>query len=458
MNQGKFQEFINKHLVGPMGKFANARFVRAVMGAGYTVISFTIVSSMFLILSNLDLIITAKAFVSFYDATLGRFRDMYQAIYNAVMGFIAIYFAGSFGYEYTKIYQKEEKLDLNPLNGMFLGLFGFFLTVAQFAWQDGKVAFLTNVSKKAVEGGTGVIAGYGASSSGFARLGATGIFTGLIISWIAVQSYRMIVKKGWGIKMPDSVPKGVADSFTALIPGFAVALITAIIDGALVAMGTDIFNVLYIPFSFVGKLVDSWYGVLVIFFLIGALWFVGIHGATIITSFTNAFVLANLASNNNGGFHVLAGEFFNAFVSTGGSGATLIMILYLAFRAKSVQLRELGKLAFVPALFNINEPILFGLPIVYNIDVVVPFLLAPMASAMVAYFSIATHLVPKITVQQPWPTPVGLGGFIATQSWKGFVLAIVTTIVAGLVWYPFIKAYDNKLYKREQEAAAAKEA
>ena len=254
--------------------------------------------------------------------------------------------------------------------------------------------------------------------SGLSRIGATGIFTGLIMGTLAVQIYRLSVKKGWSIKMPNSVPKGVADSFTSLIPGFIIAII-----------------------------------ILIIAFLIHFLWFFGIHGATIITSFTNAFVLANMASNVSGSFHVFAGDFINSFITIGGSGATLGAVLYMAFMAKSRQMRELGKVAVVPGIFNINEPLLFGLPIVYNIDLVIPFILAPMASAMVGYFSIATHFVPKITAQQPWPTPVGLSGFIATQSWQGAIATILAAVVAAAIWFPFIHSYDLKLAKKEAEGA-----
>ena len=283
--------------------------------------------------------------------------------------------------------------------------------------------------------------------SGLSRIGATGIFTGLIIGTLAVQIYRICVKKGWSIKMPNSVPKGVTDSFTSLIPGFMIAFVVLII------CNTDIFNLLYVPFSFVSGLVSTWWGVLIIVFLIHFLWFFGIHGATIITSFTNAFVLANMASNVSGSFHVFAGDFINSFITIGGSGATLGAVLYMAFMAKSRQMRELGKVAVVPGIFNINEPLLFGLPIVYNIDLVIPFILAPMASAMVGYFSIATHFVPKITAQQPWPTPVGLSGFIATQSWQGAIATILAAVVAGAIWFPFIRRYDLKLAKKEAEGA-----
>lgn len=283
--------------------------------------------------------------------------------------------------------------------------------------------------------------------SGLSRIGATGIFTGLIIGTLAVQIYRICVKRGWSIKMPNSVPKGVTDSFTSLIPGFMIAFVVLII------CNTDIFNLLYVPFSFVSGLVDTWWGVLIIVFLIHGLWFFGIHGATIITSFTSAFVLANTASNVADGFHVYAGEFNTAFITLGGSGATLGAVLYMAFMAKSRQMRELGKVAVVPGIFNINEPLLFGLPIVYNINLVVPFVLAPMASAMVGYFAIATHFVPKITAQQPWPTPVGLSGFIATQSWQGALVSVLSAVVAAAIWFPFIHGYDLKLAKKEAEGA-----
>ena len=289
--------------------------------------------------------------------------------------------------------------------------------------------------------------------SGLSRIGATGIFTGLIIGTLAVQIYRLCIKKGWSIKMPNSVPKGVSDSFTSLIPCFIIAVVVLLIDAVLIMCNTDIFSLLYIPFSFVSGLVSTWWGVLIIVFLIHFLWFFGIHGATIIMSFTNAFVLANMASNVSGSFHVFAGDFINSFITIGGSGATLGAVLYMAFMAKSRQMRELGKVAVVPGIFNINEPLLFGLPIVYNINLVVPFVLAPMASAMVGYFAIATHFVPKITAQQPWPTPVGLSGFIATQSWQGAIATILAAVVAGAIWFPFIRRYDLKLAKKEAEGA-----
>ena len=440
---GTAQPSFKDKMMKALGKFSGSRFVRAIMGAGYSIIAFSIIGSMFLILTVLPQVITAKGFVDFYNSTIGRFNNVYTVIYNATMGIIAIFFAGSFAYNYADIYRKEENILVDPLNAAFLTLMGLFMCVPQLIWKGGQAAWV-------VDAKNGVINGYGVSGSGLTRIGATGIFTGLIVAWITVQIYRYCIKHNWSIKMPASVPAGVANSFSSLIPGFVIAIVIGIIDIILIVLGTDIFQVLYIPFSFISNIADTWWGVLIIFFLIGFLWWFGIHGATIISSFYQAIVLSNMAANAAGAHHIFAGEFANAFVFMGGSGATLGMAMWMAFAAKSKQLRELGKLEAVPAIFNINEPLLFGLPIVYNVFLFVPFILAPMVCSMVAYAAIAMRLVPKIIVQQPWPTPIGLGGMIATASWQGFVLALVNAIVAFLIWYPFIKAYDNKLLKKEQ--------
>ena len=433
------------------GKFAATRFVRAIMDAGYSVISFSIVGAFFLILTVLPQVIRVNGFISFYANTIGRFTDLFQSVYNATMGIIALVFSGTFAFSYTKIYRDEEQINLVPMNGLMMFLMGFFITVAELVWKDGKMQFLQSITKTKM-----VVGGYQASTAGVYRIGAVGIFIGLVIAWLTVQIYRYTIKHNWQIKMPDSVPAGVANSFSALIPAFCVAVVVAAINGALVLVGTDMFNLLFIPFSFISDIADTWWGFLIIIFLIHFLWWFGIHGATIISSFYTPIVLANMADNaQRGGQHFFAGDPTNSFITIGGSGAMLGVAIWLVLRARSSQLKELGKVEIVPAIFNINEPLIFGLPIVYNIDLMIPFICAPLASGIVAYLGIASHLVPVIRVQQPWPTPVGLGGFIATTSWQGGVLSIVCAIVAFLVWYPFIKHYDNVLLKQEKEGATA---
>lgn len=435
-------------LAAKAGKFAGSRFVRAIMDAGYSVISFSIIGAVFLILNVLPQAFPIPGFAAFYANTLGRFSGLFQVVYNSTMGILALVFAGTFAYSYTDIYRREEKIDLVPMNGLMMFLMAFFITFPELIWKNGAVQFITTFTKTKMVAG-----GYEASTNGITRIAAVGIFTGLVIAWLTVQIYRYTVKHNWRIKMPASVPSGVSNSFSALIPGFCIAVVVALIELILVTLGTDIFQVLYIPFSFISAIADTWWGFLIIIFLIHFLWWFGIHGATIMSSFYTPIVLANMAANVNGANHFFAGDPMNSFVIIGGSGATLGMAIWLAFGSRSAQLKEIGKVELVPAIFNINEPLLFGLPIVYNINLLVPFICAPLASGLVGYIAVTSHLVPKIIVQQPWPTPVGLSGYLATTSWQGAVLSIVCALVAFLVWFLFIKHYDNVLLKKEQADA-----
>lgn len=122
--------------------------------------------------------------------------------------------------------------------------------------------------------------------------------------------------------------------------------------------------------------------------------------------------------------------------------------------AKSEQLSVLGKAAIVPAIFNINEPLVFGVPIIYNPNLIIPFILAPSIVSVIAYFAISTGMVPPVIANVPWPTPVGLGGFLGTASIMGALLAILDAVVAFLIYLPFLKMYDSKLVKEEAEMAS----
>ena len=161
-----------------------------------------------------------------------------------------------------------------------------------------------------------------------------------------------------------------------------------------------------------------------------------------------------MASNASEGTRfIVAGEFSNMFVIAGGSGATLGLCIWLATRAKSEQLSAIGKASIVPGIFNINEPLIFGIPIIYNPTLAVPFILAPMTSATIYYLAMELNLIKAVFAQVPWPTPVGIGAFLGTGDLKAIIVAFVCAIAAFLVYYPFIRAYDKKLLKEEQGAS-----
>lgn len=435
-------KFLEKYLMEPMVKLSQLRLVRAITAAGMATIPFTIVGSMFLVLTILP---DAIPFLRpLFEATVFKVTNLYMIAFKASMGTIALYFLLCISYEYTKIIAEEENLNLNPMTGTLLSVFGLFMLIPEYVKETG-IQFLNDPEK-------GIINGYAVGGDGYIRLGATGIFTAILISWLVVNIYKYCIKNNIIVKMPESVPEGVANSFSALIPAFFVSFSIIILNGILVFLGTDIYKIISIPFGFVTKLANSYLGLMVIFFLISALWLVGIHGAVIITSFLTPIVLNNMAENIAGANNAFAAEFYNAFVNIGGSGSTLGLILMCAFLAKSEQLKVLGRAALVPGLFNINEPIIFGLPIVYNPYMAIPFFLAPMAAASVAYWSITLGFVHPLVAQQPWPTPIGIGAFIGTGGdWRAIIISLLCGLVSAVIYYPFFRNYDKILMKEQTE-------
>ena len=443
----KLFEFLEKYLMGPMGKVSTWRPVRAIVAAGMASIPFTIVGSAFLVLSVIPQAFNIQFIVDLWGNSFDKIQALYLLAYKCTMGILSLYFAVVIGYEYTKIYVEEEGLNLNPLNGGLLAVFAYFLTIPELTYSKGMISAVT---------GKTTIGGWTIGGDSLTRLSTSGMFTAILMSILAVQLYRLCVKKNWVIKMPEAVPEGVARSFTALIPGFVIAFVVLLINGIFILFGTDIYKVIAIPFAFVSHITNTWLGIVVIYLLVHALWIVGIHGANIVMGLVNPILLANMAQNVDGKFIAYAGEFTNSYVTIGGSGATLLLCFYIAFRAKSDQLRMLGKAAMGPAIFNINEPLIFGLPIVYNPILTVPFILAPIVSASIGYWSVQLGLAGKAIAQTPWPTPIGIGAYVGSGGNIGaFVVAFSCALAAFVIWYPFIKMYDTKLYKEEMTSAEA---
>ena len=207
-------ELLEKYLMNPLVKFSQKKFVRAVQAAGIAAMPFTIVGSMFLVLHVLPRVI--KPLQGFYDNYLVQFADIYLLAITASIALLALYFLCVIGYEYTRLVAEEEEINLSPISGMLLSVFGFFITLPQFA-KDGSLKLLTDLDN-------GIINGWSIGDAPN-RLGSTGVFTAIVVSYVAVNVYRFCVKKNIVIKLPDSIPTGIANSFTALIPSFFVAVI-----------------------------------------------------------------------------------------------------------------------------------------------------------------------------------------------------------------------------------------
>lgn len=452
----KIFDFLEKHLMEPMGKIANLQIVRAITTAGMASVPFTIVGSLFLVLN-----IIPKAFpflMPIWEASFFKFSSLYMMANTFTIGILTIYFTLIIGYELTKIKADEQDINLDPLNGAMLSLLAFFLTVPEMFFENGKFTLLSSITESET-----VVNGI--RMGGFvSRLGASGIFTGILMSWLAVSLYALCVRKHWTIKMPDVVPAGVSKSFTTMIPAFVITISVMVINAVFIMCGYDIYSIVSIPFSFVANITNSWIGMMIIPFLMAALWGVGIHGANIIGAFLNPIALANMAHNveviaaGTGEPFAYAGGFLANYVQIGGSGQTLGLVICMVLLAKSQQLKVLGKAAIVPSIFNINEPIIFGMPIIYNPYILIPFILAPVASSLIAFLTINAGWVSPIVALAPWPTPVGIGSFLSTGGdYRAAILSFVCLAVSTLIYFPFFKMYDKKLVADEEATLAAKE-
>lgn len=183
------------------------------------------------------------------------------------------------------------------------------------------------------------------------------------------------------------------------------------INGVLAIFGNDIHGLLSAVrvAAADGKLG----GMIVIMLLVHLLWIIGVHGTSIVVnSFVNPILLVALTENMEGGTNIFAGDFKNMFVFIGGAGATLGLVICMLIWAKSVQLKTLSRAGALPSLFNINEPIIFGAPIVYNPYLAIPFVVVPLITTCTTYFAISWGLVDRIVAAIPWISPVGVGGFL----------------------------------------------
>ncbi len=289
-------------------------------------------------------------------------------------------------------------------------------------------------------------------------IGSKGLFVGMITAILATEIVRFVVKKGWVIKMPEGVPPTVAKAFSALIPGAITVVIFDIVRliftfTPYATVHQFIYKILQAPLTSLG---DTLGAHLVANFFIGFFWVFGIHGVNVVGSVMQPIWLSlsaeNLAAYQAGTSlpHIITQQFQDIYIAIGGSGSTLALCLTLLFVCKSKQCKTIGKLSILPGLFNINEPITFGLPIVLNPIMMIPFILTPMILCIVCYVSMATGLVPKPNgVLIPWTTPPIIGGFLVSGI-RGALLQIVELVISFFIYLPFVRVVDRQYYNQEK--------
>lgn len=290
-----------------------------------------------------------------------------------------------------------------------------------------------------------------------AYLGSTGLFTGILVALVTIQIYHLCYKNKWYIKMPDSVPPMVQDSFAALVPLVINTVIAVAVANISLAVGKVpfpqlIMNILAPAVSGM----DSLPALLIVMFLTQLLWFFGLHGPSITSAVWATFAIAygaeNIAAYNAGApiTHIFTFGLFYAVLCVTGSGLTLGLNI-LMMRSKAKSLNSVGKVAIIPGLFGINEPLIFGTPIILNPFMFIPFVFGPLICTIITYFSMSLGIVGKPIANPPGFLPPGVGAFLMTLDWKCVALVFILLILMTLFYYPFFKMMEKEELEKEKE-------
>jgi cellobiose PTS system EIIC component len=288
------------------------------------------------------------------------------------------------------------------------------------------------------------------------RLGAGGILAALAIAITSVELTRFLVRRRWTVRLPPGTPDAVGKSLLALVP----CLVSVTVVFLLVHLfGTDIIQLLQRAAVPLLHAVGSLFGVLSVVLLDSVLWLLGVHAAAVGASLRplwEAMLLQNMGASAVGAAlpHVAPLHFYLWFVWQGGSGATLALGLLLV-RCRSAQLKSVGRLGLLPAVCNVNEPLLFGVPVVLNPALAVPFVLAPLVSAVVAYAAFSLDLVRRPALEVPWTLPAPVGAFLTTGGdVRAVVLELCTLALSVAIYWPFVRRYDARLLAEESKPKA----
>ncbi|WP_303972780.1 PTS sugar transporter subunit IIC [Streptococcus merionis] len=363
----------------------------------------------------------------------------------SLLGLIA-----AFGIAYS--YSNQEKVD-----GVASGLISLasFITVTPYV--NAATVALANPDLKLPEGLVvpgGITASY---------MAAKGVFVAILLGLISAIIYDWFIKHNIQIKLPDAVPPAVSRSFSAIIPGAVIISMWLAVYGFLDANHLPNLHelaqtIIGGPISLIGSNII---GVILVAGLNSLFWFVGIHGGSTVNAILKPTWIDNLATNVEAYQsgeplkEIFTTPFMDNFVYIGGGGATIGLVLAIGWYARkkhgSQQTKALAPLTVIPGLFNINEPAMFGLPVVMNVTLLLPFVLAPMVNALVAWLAMSSGLVPLTRAEASWTMPPILSGFLTTGSIMGSILQIVLIMIDIALYLPFFMTMEKQFKKQEEK-------
>lgn len=431
----KFIGIIERRIMPVANRIGTQRHMTAIRKGIIATMPLTIVGSFFTILLNIPIESVASV--------IEPYREILDIPFRYTVGILALYATFGIASSLAKSYK------LDSLTAGILALMSFLIVAAP--------------PLRVVEDLEGVTAG---RYINIANLGSGSLFGAIVTAIVSVEIYRFFIEKKITIKMPDGVPPEVTNSFVALIPGAVILIFFWVVRHMLGFDLNGFLSQLLMPLK--GVLAgNSLFGGLLTVFLICFFWVLGIHGPAImgpvIRPFWDISIAENIDAFNAGTNaqnmpNIFTEQFLQWFVWIGGAGTTLALVVLFMF-SKSKYLKSLGRLSILPGLFNINEPMIFGAPIVMNPVLGIPFIVAPLVTTTLSYILTVSGVVPMMVARLPFAMPAPIAAWMSTNwSVVAGVLVVVNFLITLAIYYPFFKVFEKQQLAREAEELAKEEA
>lgn len=410
----------------------NQRHLQAIRNGLISILPLTIVGSFFTILLNLP--------IDGYSEMIAPYIQALDVPFRFTVGLMSLYASFTIGAFLGSTYK------LDKITSGFLSMLATLLMVVPVNIQEG-----IDTVGNAVTAGRYIP---------ITPLGSQGLFGAIVAALISVEIYRFTKEKNLEIKMPEGVPPVVGESFAALLPTLIVILLFWIPRHFLNFNLNELLSLAISPLK--GFLTgNNLFGGVITQFMICLFWALGIHGhavlGPVIRPFWDQAIIENAELFQNGvsAFdlpNLFTEQFYQWYAQMGGTGSTLALVVLFLF-SRSKYLKQLGRLSILPGIFNINEPVIFGAPIVMNPLLAIPFILVPIVNTVLVYIVTILGWMPKMMVKPPFSIPAPLGALITSNwNWVACVMVFVCFAVSLMIYYPFFKSFEKM--QVEQESAA----
>lgn len=436
----KFQDF----LMPIAAKLSEQRHLKAIMAGIMLTIPFTLLSAIFSIIANPPLtegmLANGGWYVSLFTPWYNfatQYKDILQVPINMSTGILSLLVVVGVSYSLAKHYE------LNSFSTALTALVMFLLIAA-----PATAGYLPSVLE-AVGGDITLATTTNVIDMSF--LGSAGMFVAIIIGLTSTEVTRFCIKKNIVIKMPDVVPPAVSESFSTVIP---LLINTAVFYGIAIFCNSVIgISLPLIITSILTPAIDNINTPIAIIGIItfgNFLWFFGIHGPALFSMLYIPIMFQTVGENT-----ALVAQgldpVFQPVMLTNFSNAYFGLVLLMVIISKSKQLKAVGKVSLIPGIFVISEPVIFGAPIMYNPILIVPHLLAPIVTMVLAYFGYVSGLLEPTYNLIFAQLPLGMNEFFGTMSFVNLAFYFAMILVQVVIWYPFMKIYDSQLVKKENE-------